>query len=177
MGTAAGAPAIPMTLSHPDLWWVIDGQLAGMPMPLIAFERRYQMGGPLDAFQDDLPELHRAGIRAVVSLLNLPSDAAVYAAAGFRFACFPMANNAPPSLVQARQCSQFIDACLADHLPVAVHCEAGIGRTGTMLAAHLILHGLGFEAAVKQVRSAQPVAIESKAQMQFLHELAARRAP
>lgn len=166
-----------MTQNHPDLWWVIDGELAGMPMPLIAFERRYQMGGPLDAFQDDLPEFYRVGIRGVVSLLNLPSDAAVYAAAGFRFACFPMANNAAPTREQARQCSQFIDACKAEHLPVAVHCEAGLGRTGTMLAAHLILHGLGFEEAVSRIRSRQPAAIESKAQMQFLHELATHRKP
>lgn len=163
-----------MNHEHPDLWWVIDGELAGMPMPLIAFERRYQMGGSLDAFQDDLPEFHRAGLRAVVSLLNLPSDAAVYAAAGFRFACFPIANNAPPTVGQATECSRFIDACRAERLPVAVHCEAGLGRTGTVLAAYLILHGRSFEEAVRTVRARQPAAIESKAQLQFLHELAAR---
>lgn len=163
-----------MTPSHPDLWWVIDGELAGMPMPLVAFERRYQMGGPLDAFSDDLPELHRAGIRAVVSLLNLPSDARIFAAAGFRFACFPLANNAAPSTEQAVKCGKFIDACRAERLPIAVHCEAGLGRTGTMLAAYLILQGSSFEKAIRQVRARQPAAIESKAQLQFLHELAGR---
>ena len=165
-----------MTDCYPDLWWVIDDELAGMPRPLITFERRFQMGGPLAAFRDDLPELHRAGIRAVVSLLDLPADAAVYAAAGFRFACFPIDNNAPPTLQQAEECARFIDACRNEDLPVAVHCEAGIGRTGTMLAAYLILSGCSFADAVGLVRASQPAAIESQAQMQFLRELATRSA-
>src|ERR1043166_2453422 len=58
------------------LWWVIPGALAGMPMPFIHPEPRLNLGGPLSAYDDELPILFSAGIRAVVSLLNIPSDAA-----------------------------------------------------------------------------------------------------
>ena len=60
------------------LWWVIPGVLAGMPMPFIHPERRLNSGGPLTAYEDELPDLYSAGVRAVVSLLNIPSDAPVY---------------------------------------------------------------------------------------------------
>ncbi len=62
------------------LWWLIPRVLAGMPMPFIHPERRMAGGGPLYAFEDELLALHAAGVRAVVSLLNIPSDAPVFPA-------------------------------------------------------------------------------------------------
>jgi hypothetical protein len=41
-----------------------------MPMPFVHLERRLNRGGALDDYEDELPELYRAGIRAVVSLLT-----------------------------------------------------------------------------------------------------------
>jgi hypothetical protein len=63
------------------LWWVIPGALAGMPMPFVYPERRMNSGGALNAYDDELSVLYEAGIRAVVSLLNIPSDATVYESA------------------------------------------------------------------------------------------------
>jgi atypical dual specificity phosphatase len=84
--------------NNSPLWWLIPGVLAGMPMPFIHPERRLAGGGSLNEFPDELPMLHAEGIRAVVSLLNLPSDASVFASAGFAFLCLPMPNGAPPTL-------------------------------------------------------------------------------
>jgi atypical dual specificity phosphatase len=72
------------------LWWIISGVLAGMPMPFIHAERRLNGGGALDAYDDELPILYNAGVRAIVSLLNIPSDASVYQSAGFDFLCLPV---------------------------------------------------------------------------------------
>ncbi len=55
------------------LWWVIPGVLAGMPMPFIHPERRLSSGGALTAYEDELSDLYSAGVRAAVSLLNIPS--------------------------------------------------------------------------------------------------------
>src|SRR5258707_1899446 len=46
------------------VWWVIPRALAGMPMPFIPPERRLNRGGPLTAYDDELPALYAAGIRA-----------------------------------------------------------------------------------------------------------------
>ncbi|SRR5258708_21885805 len=156
-------------------WWVIPGALAGMPMPFIHPERRLNMGGSLAAYDDELPALYEAGIRAVVCLLNIPSDAKVYETAGFAFKCVPVPDGAAPTLQQAQEFIAFTDRNLAEHRPVAVHCEAGLGRTGTMLAAYLVSNGDSAAAAIGRVRAAEKSAVETSRQIQFLEQLAAQR--
>ena len=56
--------------------------------------------------------------------------------------------------------------------PVAVHCEAGLGRTGTMLAVYLIAQGQSAETAIRQIREVEKVAVETPRQIQFLEEFA-----
>ena len=157
------------------LWWVIPGALAGMPMPFVHPERRLNLGGPLSAFEDELPALYAEGIRAVVSLLNIPSDAAVYESAGFAFKCMPVADGGAPTLDQAQEFIAFVDSQLRDRHPVAVHCEAGLGRTGTMLATYLIAQGDTAETAIHRVRAVEQSAVETPRQIQFLQQFANRR--
>ena len=127
--------------------------------------------GELNQFDDELPELARAGIGGVVSLLNIPTDAKLYADAGFKFICLPIADGQPPSLQQASELIAFVDAIRKGDKAVAVHCEAGCGRTGTMLCAYLIAKGLSPDAAIEQVRSAEPSAVETASQIDFLFKL------
>jgi atypical dual specificity phosphatase len=161
-----------MQSAFPHLWWVVDGVLAGMPMPYLALDRRMNHGGALDAHEDELLALNEAGIKAVVCLLNLPSDAGVFESAGFEFQCAPIENGCPPTREQVRQITAFIAGCRARKLPVAVFCEAGLGRTGTVLAAYLIENGMSTCDAIRLVRSKEPCAIETPAQIRFLEELA-----
>jgi len=154
------------------LWWVIPGVLAGMPMPFIHPERRMNGEGGLEAFEDELKELDRAGVRAVVSLLNIPTDATVYESAGFAFLCLPVPDGHAPTIEQASQFVQFVAEQRAARRPVAVHCEAGLGRTGTMLAVYLISQGESAEAAISRVRAVERNAVETPCQIQFLEEFA-----
>lgn len=153
------------------LWWVIPNELAGMPMPFVHPQRRMNQGGKLSAFDDELPLLADEGIKAVVSLLNLPGDLLIYTSAGFDFLCLPIPDGGAPSLEQAYTFTRFVDACREQEKAVAVHCEAGIGRTGTMLAAYLILKGTKPEHAISRVRAAEPAAIETHVQANFLRGL------
>lgn len=152
------------------LWWAIDGVLAGMPMPYVSPERRMNLGGKLNAYVDELPLLHRAGIRAVVCLLNASSDEAVYVSAGFKFQCCPVGLGLAPTLEQAKAIVEFIDLCRQRRLPVAVHCEGGLGRTGTAIAAYLIAKGMSAREAIALVRMKEPSAIETAQQIKFLEE-------
>src|SRR5436190_2441695 len=104
-----------------------------MPMPFVHPERRLNSGGTLTEYDDELPELYSSGVRAVVSLLNIPTDAAVYGSAGFAFLCLPVPDGGAPTLEQAIAFVRFVDEQRSIQRPVAVHCEAGLGRTGTMM--------------------------------------------
>lgn len=154
------------------LWWVIPGVLAGMPMPFIHPDRRLNLGGPLTAFDDELQTLCSAGIHAVVSLLNIPSDKAIYESAGFAFLCLPLPDGGAPTRSQATEFVQFVSGQRKAQRPVAVHCEAGLGRTGTMLATYLIFQGESADGAVNRIRALEPAAIETPRQLQFLKEYA-----
>jgi hypothetical protein len=150
------------------LWWVIPGVLAGMPMPFIHPERRLNSGGSLNAYNDELPELFSDGIRAVVCMLNIPSDAAVFESAGFAFLCLPVANGEAPTTEQAMEFIRFVDEQRVKNQAVAVHCEGGLGRTGTMLAAYLISKGDTALDAIRQVRAVENAAVETARQIRFL---------
>ena len=141
-------------------------------MPFIHPERRLNFGGTLTAYDDELPDLYSAGIRAVVSLLNIPSDAGIFESAGFSFLCLPVPDGGAPTPEQAAQFIRFIEDERKAQRPVAVHCEAGLGRTGTMLAAYLIAQGASADEAVQRIREVEKTAIETERQIQFLHDWA-----
>ena len=126
----------------------------------------------LNAFEDDLPLLAGLGIGAVVSLLNAGSAHAIYTSAAIDFLCLPIVDGTEPSVQQAHRFVRFADERLATGKAVAVHCAAGLGRTGTMLAAYLIAHGSAAQEAIRSVRHVQPAAIETRRQIEFLHQLA-----
>ena len=144
-------------------------------MPFIHPERRLNSGGALDAYEDELPELYTAGIRTVVCLLNIPSDATVFESAGFAFQCIPVPDGGVPTPEQAADFVRFVEAQIAAGRPVAVHCEAGLGRTGTMIAVYLIAQGESAEAAIQRVRAVESGAIETARQIHFLEMLAQQR--
>jgi len=161
-----------------DLWWVLPGELAGTSMPFIHPDRHDTPGAALGDFADELPLLWKEGIRAVVSMLNNPAAAATYAGVGMAFHLMPVPDGGAPTMEQFRGFIDFVDRQRSLHHPVAVHCEAGIGRTGTALAGYLIAKtGMTVEQAITYVRSKRRGAVETGRQVVFLREVSEAEFP
>jgi len=162
---------MPNESSKPLVWWVVPNVIGGMPMPWLHPDRREELGGKLDAWDDEMPQLYEEGVRAVVCLLNIPSDPLVYRKAGFGFHLMPVANGGVPDCTQTAGFISFMRDQTASRNPVAVHCEAGLGRTGTVIASWLIASGVPPAQAIQNVRDCQPAAIETAAQINYLTRL------
>ncbi len=100
------------------LWWIVPRKLAGMPKPAA----------------DDLPDLHQAGIRGIVSLLEDQTGLDEYRNGGFNTLWLPVPDDGTPTLDQVKTLEEFIDKEAGRDHPVAIHCVGGRGRTGTLLA-------------------------------------------
>jgi len=141
--------------------WLKKGQLAGTPRPGIVHDLEY-----------DLKALRRVGVTTLITLTETAPDTAAMAAFEIDNIWSPFPDMHAPSITQAVSlCKQIQQLCESGGV-VAVHCRAGLGRTGTILAAFLIWEGQGALDALEAVRRIEPRWVQSDAQVAFLEKFA-----
>jgi atypical dual specificity phosphatase len=120
--------------------WLIESELAGSRGP---------------RSKDDLISLKERGVRALVRLVE--SDEAWVTEkevndAGLEDYNEPVRDFTAPSQAQIDRIIEYIDSHLKRGIAVGVSCNAGIGRTGVILACYLIHKGLTAKEAIEVVR-------------------------
>lgn len=117
----------------------------------------------------DLAALERARIRAIVSLTEQFPDQLVTGGGRFRTLHVPVVDMTAPNSAQIGDFVEFVDEALADGLAVGVHCLAGLGRTGTMIACYFVSEGMEPDEAIVRVRMARPGSIQTVGQERAVH--------
>jgi len=82
----------------------------------------------------------------------------------------PVKDFHAPNLSQLEELVEWIDTKVSSGKPVLVHCHAGIGRTGTIIAAYLVKKGYDVSQAIREVRRKIPLALEVDSQVSVLYE-------
>ncbi len=144
----------------PNFGWILDGRLAGMARPRAG----------------SAEELLAHGLRAVVTLTEEPPPAELERA-GLAIHHEPIPDFAAPSLEALRRTVAFLAAELGAGRAAVVHCHAGIGRTGTVLAAYLVSTGIPADEAIGRIRSLRPGSLETDAQEDVVIAFARALAP
>ncbi len=161
-------------LTH--FYWVIENEIAGMAMPTGG--RAFSLLNNADqAAQEELireiEELKRLGIGAIVSLTENPLASKPLMDAGFDFLHIPVPDMTAPTPSQIENFIAFARKSIDAGRPVVLHCQAGAGRTGTMIACYLVSKGLPPLQAIREVRSKRPGAIENHYQEEAIYDYAA----
>ncbi len=126
----------------------IDDTLAGMPLP----------------WGDDLGFLATQGVALLVSARETPVDPAELRLYGLDGYHLPIDDFEAPTPEQQDTFVALVRERRANGERVGVHCLAGLGRTGTLLATWLVSEGWTAADAVAEVRAQRPGSIESAAQ-------------
>ncbi|MCL4518813.1 MAG: dual specificity protein phosphatase family protein, partial [Thaumarchaeota archaeon] len=128
--------------------------LSGRPANF-SFVDESASGSALPVSKREVIWIKRNGISAILSLTETPlnSDWVV----GFEYMNIPMKDHAIPTLDQLTRAVRFLLLQTQKNNRVLVHCLAGKGRTGTVLAAYLCQrYDLSPDESIARLRSNRP---------------------
>lgn len=128
--------------------WLLEGRLAGSGMPT-SFE--------------EINWVRKQGVKSIITMTErgLP-DSWVD---GLEYLHIPTEDLSAPDIDKIDAAVDFIHERIKNEDPVMVHCAAGIGRTGTILASYLVKYqNLTAKDAIAKIRQERPGSIQSESQ-------------
>ncbi len=142
--------------------WIVPQRIAGMACP------------PYDANDEFWKWIRDQGVTLVVTLTSAPIDGDAMARQGIEWLHLPIEDFTPPDRETVDKFLEQARFCDHEDRAMVVHCAAGRGRTGTMLACWLVDHGHSADEAIEKVRSMRPGSIETPEQERAIRELETR---
>ena len=139
----------------PNFSWLEEDKLAAMSYP---------------ESEDAFTLLWKMGIRALINLTEEPLPGEFLRKVGILAEHIPVVDFMAPTLKQVEQALGKIHFYLGKNMPVAVHCIAGLGRTGTVLACYLVGEGESAGEAITLIRRLRPGSIETLDQETVIYE-------
>jgi atypical dual specificity phosphatase len=140
--------------------WIEEGRLAATPMPGVSADMDY-----------DLDLLKNVGVTTLITLTeqDFPQDA--LARHGLKNVHLPIADRKAPTPAEMDMLVGRMRELMDNGKVLAVHCLAGLGRTGTILAAYLVKEkGMSAQGALNQIRRFNRQFVQSDDQEDFLTE-------
>ncbi|MHA1989699.1 MAG: phosphatase domain-containing protein [Candidatus Hodarchaeales archaeon] len=140
-----------------EFYWIIENEIAGSSLPH-------------DKAQIDY--LIEKNIKIVVSLTYGIEVGNLLRETNIRHIHLPIPDFGVPDKETIDEFITISRTAKEKRHPILVHCYAGCGRTGVMLALYLMtFYNYKYEKTLKKIRSVRECAIESKNQHVFLKKI------
>jgi len=143
--------------------WAVPGLLGGM-----------QQAGLLGNAGEDIVALKALGVTTVVNLTERPLYSDELNAAGLQSVHFPIPDMGVPEFQPTVDLCRRISAWMELGRCTVLHCRAGLGRTGTIIACALVYRGEGAIKAIELIRKINPGYIQTDEQFAFVERFAER---
>jgi atypical dual specificity phosphatase len=149
-----------MTANDSFIFWITK-TAAGLRQP--------GLNGDLNG---DLTAVRRSGIQLLVTLTVEVLPAHELMLRGIEGRHFPILGMGVPALEATHKLCEELAQKVRLGTKIGFHCTAGVGRTGMMLACHLVSRGLSARDAIQRVRGCIPRAIQTTGQEAFVRRFA-----
>jgi atypical dual specificity phosphatase len=121
---------------------------------------------------DELAWLRQQGIELLISLTEDPPRRDWINEAGLFLLHVPVVDMDAPTQEQLNQSLSAVSRAHEQNMGVGIHCGAGLGRTGVILACYFVSKNLSAKNAIARVRRLRPGSIETEAQEEAVAEFA-----
>lgn len=151
-----------------NIWRKVHGQIIGRPTNFSWVIQGSVAGSGFPTSRTEVQWLYQQGIRGIVSMTerSLPSDWT----GDISYLHLPTVDMTAPTQENIDAAMNFIQEHVKAGKPVMVHCAAGLGRAGTILACYLVKYqNKTAGEAISDLRRIRPGSIQSKEQEMAVH--------
>jgi atypical dual specificity phosphatase len=127
--------------------WVIEDKLAGSGLPVTENEFKWVVD---------------KGIKSIVTVREVPLPSEWFDGGDIDYLHLRVEDFGAPTVEEMDEVVNFIDKTISSGRAVLVHCAAGKGRTGAVLAAYIVKkQNLTAKHAIEKIRIMRPGSVQS----------------
>ena len=150
-----------------DVWRKVHGTVTGRPDKFSWLIENKLAGSAIPTSIDEIKWVIDQGVKSIVTVREEPLDDEWVKDVKYLHI---MSNDmGVPEFVDLGSAVDFIHRRITNNEPVMVHCLAGMGRTGTILACYLVKYqNMSADEATQKIREERPGSIQSYPQEELI---------
>ena len=154
-----------------DVWRKVHGTVTGKPDNFSWLIENKLAGSAIPTSIDEVEWVIDQGVKSIVTIREEPLDSDY--TNNVNYLHVHSNDMGVPEFDDLVKTVNFIHDRIVNDEPVMVHCLAGLGRTGTILACYLIKYKkMSADDAIQKVRDERPGSIQSFSQEEIIFQFA-----